>query len=120
MQQEFASNGVRYKWDLAGANGASFIVFKENHSDEEIKSAIAEIRNRHDVVCLRQASRWDLLDDYWSKVYVYAEDMYFLSWTQIQKDVPELFNAIRTGKTPQEYVDSKWKSWKNGTFKISQ
>ena len=119
MQEEFASNGVRYKWDLAGANGASFIVFKDDHSDEEVKVAIAEIRCQRDVVCLRLANKYDLVDDYWSKVFQYAEHTYFLNWQQIDKDIPELSNAIRTGKTHQEYVDSKWKSWKNRTFKIS-
>ena len=119
MQQKFASNGVRHKWDLAGSSGASFIVFKDDHSSEEVKVAIAEIRCQRDVVCLRLANRYDLVDDYWGKVFRYAEDTYFLNWQQINKDMPELFNSVRTGKTPEEYVDSKWKSWKNGTFKIS-
>lgn len=119
MQEEFASNGVRYKWYLASADGAGFIIFKDDHSDEQIKEAKREIRNTRDAVTIRIADKYDIVDDYWCKVFRYAEDTYFLNWQQIDKDIPELSNAIRTGKTHQEYVDSKWKSWKNGTFKIS-
>jgi hypothetical protein len=119
MQEEITNNGVRYKWNFAGPNGANFVIFPDGKSDHEIKEAIKELRAARDVVRLREANRYDLLDDYWGKVFKYAEDMYFLHWSQIEKDVPELFNAIRTGKTPEQYVDSKWKIWKGVTFNIS-
>lgn len=120
MQEEHTSNGVRYKWDLAGPNGASFIVFKDNHSDKEVKHAIREIRNDRDVVALRQASKYDLFDDYWLKLYRYADTILGLHWTQIDRDEPEIWNAMRTGKTPQQYVDSKVELWKSKTFNISE
>lgn len=112
MQTEYTSNDVRYKWDLAGPNGASFIIFQDDKSDDDVKKAIREIKNERDVVCLRKANRYDLLDDYWTKVFVCAEKKYKLNWQQIERDDIELSKAMTSGKTPEEYVDTKWELWK--------
>ena len=117
MQEEFTENGVRYKWYLASSEGAGFIIFKDEHTDKEIKEAKREIRNTRDAVTIRIADKHDIMDEYWSKVFLYADNILGLHWSQIDKDVPELFNAIRTGKTPEEYVNSKEKIWKR--FKIT-
>lgn len=113
MQEETTTNGMRYKWCLAGPQGAGFVVFIDNHTTEELKEAIREIRREQDVVWIRQANKEDLIEDYWQKVFRYADTTYYLSWKQIDYDIPELSNAMRTGKTPEQYVDSKWKIWKS-------
>jgi hypothetical protein len=106
--QETTSNGVRYNWTLAGPNGAGFIVFKDNHTAEEVKQAISEIRKNRDVVWLRRADESDYIDDFWSKMFYYAEKKYKLKWHQIERNDKEIAKAIRQGISYEDYADSKY------------
>lgn len=49
-----STNGVAYRWWLAGADGAGFALLREpNHSDDDIAHATRWLMNSRDVVELR-------------------------------------------------------------------
>lgn len=48
---DFTSNGVVFRWWLAGPGGAGFKLFREpSHTDADIEHAKTELRARRDVV----------------------------------------------------------------------
>lgn len=108
---EQTSNGVKYDWYLASADGASFIFFKYNHTDEEVKEAIKEIKNTRDCVHYRIANINDYVDMYWGEVFEIAENKYRLNWKQIDYDYSSLEKAYKKGVPAEEYVDEHHKKW---------
>jgi hypothetical protein len=47
-------NGIVFDWELAGPEGASYELFREpSQSDQDIASAVSQLRADHDVVSLR-------------------------------------------------------------------
>lgn len=54
---EVTRNGVFYSWELAGPNGASFVLYRESHhTDEDIRLSERQLRNDRDVVRLTVAT----------------------------------------------------------------
>lgn len=70
MQEGVTTNGIEYSWQLAGANGASFILFpNKNHTKDMIVRAISELRSTRDVVTIRSANFNDRINRYESEIY---------------------------------------------------
>jgi hypothetical protein len=117
MQQEFTSNGVRYKWDLAGPDGAGFVIYKDNHTEEEVKKAIKEIRNQRDVVTLRRASPEEVVEQFLKDVVEIAMQK-GLTFFQVRYDAKDLLMSIGV-VSAEEYVKKNFKKWnKNIPFKL--
>ena len=50
---DVTSNGVVFDWELAGPNGARFLLFREPfHSDDDLHKAVKQIQIDRDVVGL--------------------------------------------------------------------
>lgn len=118
MQLETTSNGVRYDWYLAGPDGAGFVVYKDNNTEEEVKKAIKEIRNTRDVVTLRRATPEETVERFINDVIKegLASGLKFI---QIRYDAKDLLVAISLNVTPKEYVKKHFKKWsKNLAFEL--
>lgn len=118
MQLETTSNGVRYEWWLAGPEGARFLIFKDNHTDEEVNEAIKELRRQRDVVTLRKANPEEIVERFIKDVCNIAIAK-GLTFFQIRYDAKDLLLAISLKSTPEEYVKKHFKKWnKNIPFKL--
>lgn len=104
--KEYTTNGILYTWELAGSEGASFILYPtDNNSKAEINAAKAELRHNHDVIWLRLANEDD-------RDYLYKGDIFRipetkpLKWYQIEQDEATIRKARLQGLTPQQFVDT--------------
>lgn len=63
MTEGTTSNGISYEWGISGPKGARFILYpeKDKHTEDEVKSAIREIRGARDVASMQV--RWRKLGD---------------------------------------------------------
>lgn len=112
------SNGIRYDWNLAGMRGASFIIYKDNHTEIEVKKAIREIRHENNVVSLRQANAVEIVEQFIKDVIEITMGK-GLTFLQIRYDAKELLLAINMKSTPEEYVKKNFKKWsKNISFEL--
>lgn len=101
---ETTSNGVPYTWELAGSEGAAFILFPEpEHTKEQVNAAIAELRFQRDVVHLRLANDDDR-DHLYRREIFRMPQVRPLRWYQVY-ETPELIRQHRRqGTTPADYV----------------
>lgn len=102
--QEHTKNGIMYTWDIAGSQGASFILFPtEKNTAQEIAEAKNELRNSHDVVSLSIADENDR--DYFYKGAIFRiPETKPLKWYQIEQDGKLLRRERKNGTTPEDFV----------------
>lgn len=103
--EEITDNGVRFKWYLAGPQGAAFLLFPDlHHTQEDIQQAKAEIRHKRDAVSIRIADDYDRDEEYRSKIFADPRTKP-LMWYEINADDRKLIRASRkAGMTPADYV----------------
>ena len=104
MELEKTGNGMVYTWQLAGSQGAAFILFTERTSTEDdMKQAKAWLRENHDVVHLSVADDGDL--DYLFKSQYFVDPRCRpLKWYQIEQDEALIRKCRREGMSPTEFV----------------
>jgi hypothetical protein len=104
MQIEYTTNNIKYSWTIANSNGASFILYpNSNHTKDDIKKAKSEIRHNQDVVSIKVADKYDIMELYKSDIFNDPRTKP-LKWYQIQSDNDTLLKAIKEGITPKDYV----------------
>ena len=102
--KEYTNNGIMYTWELAGSQGASFILFPTaDNTQEQINAAKQELRNSHDVVSLRVASEEDM-DDLYKTDYFRDKRVRPLKWYQIEQDEKLIRKARKAGVTIDQFV----------------
>lgn len=110
---EKTSNGVRYTWSLASSEGASFVFYKDEHSQEEVKKAISEIKNTRDMVYYRIANEQDYVDIYWDEVFHIGEKKHNLTWKNMEYDYKKLRKAYLKKISAEDFVKQNLKEWKS-------
>jgi alpha-galactosidase/6-phospho-beta-glucosidase family protein len=102
---EKTNNGIEYEDEIAGINGASFILYPTaEHTPEKIKEAIREIFNNRDVVSLKVSNERDWDERYRSEIFAHPHTRSF-RWYEINADDYQLLNRERRkGTTVDEYV----------------
>lgn len=108
---EQTSKGTIYYWELAGSQGASFIVFANGKEYQQAKAEI--IRNR-DVVHIRRANQYDYYCKFRQEVFA-DELTQSLQWWQIDFDE----NDWRMDMNVKEFINNnieKWKSIKTNPY----
>lgn len=108
MQTEYTANGIKYTWDLAGSQGASFLLFPERkHTKDDVQKAKAWLKDNHDVVSLKVANEDELDYEYRARIFEEPQTKP-LKWYEMNVDNPTLIRMERKlGTTPLQYVE-KW------------
>jgi hypothetical protein len=102
--KEYTHNGILYTWELAGPQGASFILFPDEiHTKEDIDRAKAWLRDNQDVVWLKVANDDDR-DDLYKSDYFRDPRTRPLKWYQIEQDEKLIRRERKKGTTPEEFV----------------
>jgi hypothetical protein len=103
--KEYTANGIMYTWELAGSEGASFMLFpEESHAPEQIKAAKQWLRDNHDVVSLHIASEEDR-DDLYKTEYFRDKRTRDLKWYEIEQDPKLIRRERKKGTAPAEFVE---------------
>lgn len=104
MLIETTSNGIEYSWELAGSQGAAFILYPASeHSHDDIQKAKNELRDSRDVVSIRIASEQDL-DARYKSAYFSDPRTRPLRWYQIEQDEKLIRNSRKEGISPTDFV----------------
>lgn len=103
--EEITDNGVRFKWYLAGPQGAAFLLFPDlHHTQEDIQQAKAEIRHKRDAVSIRIADDYDRDEEYRSKIFADPRTKP-LMWYEINADDRKLIRRERkAGTSAHDFV----------------
>ncbi len=102
--KEYTKNGIMYTWELAGSQGASFILFPTaDNTQEQINAAKQDLRDSRDVVSLRVASEEDM-DDLYKSDYFRDPRTHALKWYQIEQDEKLIRKARKSGVTIEQFV----------------
>lgn len=102
--KEYTENGMLYTWELAGPNGASFILYPDQrHTKEDIDKAKALLRHNQDVVSLSIADDNDR-DELFKADYFRDQRTRQLKWWQIEQDDKLIRKERKKGTTPTEFV----------------
>jgi len=103
--KEYTANGILYEWELAGPQGASFLLFPgSEHTPEDIKKAKQWLRNNKDVVWLRVANEDDRDQQYRGEIFSHPGTKH-LKWYQMNVDNPKLIREQRlAGTSIDDYV----------------
>jgi hypothetical protein len=100
-------NTIEYTWELAGSQGASFVLFPDkNHTEEQIRDAKSALRQQRDVVSIRLATREDRLYQYWGAIFKEAEKQGMKS-SDIDynhKLISKSFGYTGSPMSPSDYV----------------
>ena len=113
MSKETTNNGIEYTWDITSIHGATFILYpKPGYSKEDIQIAKRQIKDERDVVSIRVATKYDLMDDYWGKIFNIGQKKHKLHWSQMDNNIKKLYKAYKCGMTPEQYVTNHVKEWK--------
>ena len=101
---EYTSNAIAYTWELAGSEGASFILYpNKDHTQKQIADAKRELRNQRDVVHMKIASEEDR--DYLYKSAIFrVPSTSKLKWYEIEQDEKIIRQERLKGTSPLEYV----------------
>ncbi len=103
---EYTNNGIMYTWELAGSNGASFILFpNSDHTPEQIQAAKQELRDSRDVVALRVANDSDLDDQFITAIFR-VPALKHLRWYEIDQDEKTVRKERLKGTSPFDYVQN--------------
>jgi len=101
---ETTTIGMEFTWDLAGSQGASFILYPTDaHTTKEVKEAKQELRDSRDVVSIRVASTHDLVDRFNDAIFSHP-DTKKLKWYEINNEFDVLRKAMKKGITTDDYV----------------
>jgi len=104
---EKTSNGIEYYDEIAGPDGAGFILYPTaEHTPEMIKSAVRELFNDRDVVSMKVADAKDWDERY--RTEIFANPLVrTLRWYEINADDYKLLRREREkGTQPDEYIKS--------------
>jgi len=102
---EKTSNGIEYTDEIAGPDGAGFVLYPTaEHTPEMIKSAVTELFNNRDVVAMKVADARDWDERYRTEIYANSL-IRTLRWFDINADDYELLRREREkGTPPEEYI----------------
>jgi hypothetical protein len=102
---EKTSNGIEYIDELAGPDGASFVLYPAaEHTAEMIKAAIRELFNNRDVVAMKVANGRDWDERYRSEIFAHPLTR-SLRWYEMNVGDFELIRRERQkGTTTEDYI----------------
>ena len=104
---EQTPNGIQYNWELAGANGAAFMLYpSETNTKEDIQAAKLWLKDNRDVVYISVADESDLDELYRTHVFKHPYCRP-LQWFEINADDMQLIRKCRReGMCIQCYVNT--------------
>ena len=104
---EKTTGGIEYTDELAGSNGASFVLYPTaEHTTEMIKAAIRELFNNRDVVSMKVANERDWDERYRTEIFAHPLTR-SLRWYEINADDYELLRREREkGTTAEHYIQA--------------
>lgn len=102
---EKTNNGIEYTDELAGSNGASFVLYPAKEDTAEmIKAAIRELFDNRDVVSMKIANERDWDERYRTEIFAHPLTRP-LRWYEINADDYNLLRREREkGTTAGDYV----------------
>lgn len=102
---EKTTGGIEFTDELAGSNGASFILYPaKEYTAGMIKTAIRELYNSRDVVSMKIADERDWDERYRTEIFAHPLTR-SLRWYEINASDYELLRREREkGTTAEEYV----------------
>lgn len=104
---ERTANNIPYTWELAGSQGAAFILSpSDNHNTKDIQYAKNWLRHNRDAVCIAIASEEDMDELYRAKIFRHP-NCKPLQWFEINADNMKLIRKCRTaGMSIDDYVNT--------------
>lgn len=101
---EYTTNGIMFTEDIISINGAAFVLFPEpQHTKEQLKQAIAEIKDNRDAVSIIIAND-EQRDDLYLTTIFRNPAVHHLRWYEINCDKDLIRRERVKGTPPETYI----------------